>query len=207
MPCHHKFYDDLYIDYAKDWKPDTLIVGTFNPEWPEDNYAEWFYGRTDNNYFWEVLPALYNKETLRKESVDSWKSFCKDNKIALTDLISEIKRADRNNANHYDLIASFSDKNIEVNFVGENDLVTVDIVRILQENKSIKYVYLTRSAQKQPWRRLWKPVKVFCNQNGLTVKELLTPSGYAFYKYSKKERKQFNSLSDFITGRWRDKWH
>lgn len=207
MPCRHKFYDNLYIEYAKDCKPITLIVGTFNPEWPEKNYAQWFYGRTENNFFWEVLPGLYNTENLRDEPVDRWKSFCKDNKIALTDLIAEIKTADRNNANHYDLIASYSDKNIEENFAGENDLVTVDIVRILQENKSIKYVFLTRGAQKQPWRSLWKPVKEFCKQNGIIVKELLTPSGYAFYQYSKKEREQFDSLSDFITGKWRNKFH
>jgi len=45
MACYHKFIDDLYIDYAKDWKPEILIVGTFNPEWADNNSANWFYGR------------------------------------------------------------------------------------------------------------------------------------------------------------------
>jgi hypothetical protein len=54
MPCPHKFQKCLNLDKL-DFAPETLIVGTFNPAWPEDNYAEWFYGRTGNNYFWDVL--------------------------------------------------------------------------------------------------------------------------------------------------------
>jgi hypothetical protein len=60
MACNHKFKDDLTIDYAKDWNPTTLIVGTFNPEWTDNNSADWFYGRTENNYFWSVTTSLWN---------------------------------------------------------------------------------------------------------------------------------------------------
>lgn len=39
MPCPHKFQEDLNLDKI-DFKPETLIQGTFNPTWPEGNYAE-----------------------------------------------------------------------------------------------------------------------------------------------------------------------
>lgn len=45
MPCNHKFQEDLNLERL-DFKPTTLIVGTFNPEWPDGNQAQWFYGRT-----------------------------------------------------------------------------------------------------------------------------------------------------------------
>jgi len=57
MACNHKFKKYLKLEKL-DFIPETLIVGTFNPAWPAGNYAEWFYGRTSNNYFWEVLPNL-----------------------------------------------------------------------------------------------------------------------------------------------------
>lgn len=205
MPCRHKFYEDLYIEYAKDWKPTTLIVGTFNPEWPEKNYAQWFYGRTENNLFWTVLPGVYNQQSLICSNKDSWFSFCKENKIALTDLISCIKTADVSNEDHYSIVASYSDASIAKHFSQNEDLELVDIVNILKENPSIKHVYLTRSANSGLWKKLWEPVREYCIQNGINVNELLTPSGYARIKYFKENRSQFDTLSSFIISKWNDK--
>lgn len=66
MPCQHKFLNDLDLSYVRElgYTPTTLIVGTFNPAWPE-HPAPWFYGRTHDahgnpsNRFWHVLPELY----------------------------------------------------------------------------------------------------------------------------------------------------
>lgn len=41
MACRHKFIDYLNLDNL-DFDPTTLIVGTFNPEWPDGNHAECF---------------------------------------------------------------------------------------------------------------------------------------------------------------------
>lgn len=207
MPCNHKFQNDLYIEYAKDWTPSTLIVGTFNPEWPAKNYAVWFYGRTENNLFWSVLPKLYNSKSLICSYKNDWVEFCRDNKIALTDLISCIKTADITNHNHYSIIASYSDSSIAKYFSKEEDFELVDIVKILKENPSIKNVYLTRKADSGLWKRLWKPVKEYGLANNLYVKEILTPSGNARFQYTTAIKVQFDTLSDFIVDEWKKKWH
>jgi len=41
MPCFHKFLNYLNLE-TLDFEPTTLIVGTFNPEWPIGNNAMWF---------------------------------------------------------------------------------------------------------------------------------------------------------------------
>lgn len=84
MACNHKFIDYLNLDRI-DFEPNVLMIGTFNPEWPEDNYAEWFYGRTNNNYFWETLPRIFQESSLRNENHLEWKNFCFRNQIAITD--------------------------------------------------------------------------------------------------------------------------
>jgi hypothetical protein len=38
MACIHKFKNFLRLEKL-DFKPETLIVSTFNPAWPEGNYA------------------------------------------------------------------------------------------------------------------------------------------------------------------------
>src|SRR4051812_31067835 len=114
MPCDHKFKEDLDIGYAKDWTPSTLIIGTFNPEWTDNNLADWFYGRTENNYFWSVLPQVYDQSSMLCKSKNDWQFFCKENKIAITDLIRSIRTA--NYEQHRKVISGFSDKAIEDNF-------------------------------------------------------------------------------------------
>jgi len=52
MACNHKFIEYLNLENL-DFEPTTLIVGTFNPEWPAGNQAEWFYGRTHNQDYME----------------------------------------------------------------------------------------------------------------------------------------------------------
>jgi len=109
MPCIHKFKN--YLDLGKlDFEPKTLIIGSFNPALPTGNSAEWFYGRTDGNCFWDVLPGLYNQPSLQHATPDQWKQFCHDHKIALTDLISAIDDADPLKKEHFKILAGFSDK-------------------------------------------------------------------------------------------------
>lgn len=39
MPCNHKFLEFLNLEKL-DFTPTTLIVGTFNPEWPDTNQGK-----------------------------------------------------------------------------------------------------------------------------------------------------------------------
>jgi hypothetical protein len=206
MPCLHKFRHYLDLENLN-FLPTTLIIGTFNPSWPTDNYAQWFYGRTDNNNFWNVLPRIYNEESLINANVERWKSFCRRQLIAITDLISCIEDADFALDQHNNWLKDYSDKNIAEKFQRHS---FIEIVQLLQNNPSIKNVYLTRGIGDTFWRRKWIPVRNYCNQKNIHCEELLTPSGFAFYQQGRHNKlypeNQLN-LSDFIFAKWKDKWH
>lgn len=205
MPCPHKFQKYLNLENL-DFAPETLIVGTFNPAWPEDNYAEWFYGRFRNNHFWDVLPRVYGKPSLIESNPLEWKMFCKENRIAITDLISQISDADHTNPEHHKILKSYSDKKIASQF---KEFRFVDIPAILYHHSSIKNVYLTRSMGETFWKRLAMPIKQTCAEKGIGFTPLMTPSGYAFYqqgKYNKCNPKNLLSIEEFIFTKWTDSW-
>lgn len=207
MSCKHKFYTELKLAHV-DYEPETLIVGTFSPEWPADNIAEWFYGRTDESLFWDVLPRVYGRESLLNNSVAEWRQFCKDQKIALTDLISEIEDADVASKKHQKMLGGFSDKAIMHNF---DDFDFTNIVSLLQKHSSIKNVYLTRGITEAFWRHLWSPVMRYTNSNGLHERILLTPDDSATYQYEAYTTANpdivMPALSDYLVMRWKEVWH
>jgi hypothetical protein len=207
MPCNHKFQKYLNLD-SLDFEPTTLIVGTFNPEWPEHNTAEWFYGRTDTCYFWDILPRLYGEQSLLNAHTTEWKQFCKDKKIALTDLISAIDDAEQNNKAHNRMLGGFSDDAIEYNFDG---FEFVSIAGLLKRNPSIQHVYLTRTITDAFWRHLWNPVAHYCNHNKLSERKLLTPTTEAAFHHEQHNRDQpgdtVQRLEDYVLRRWSKEWH
>lgn len=201
MACIHKFSGNLNLENL-DFLPATLIVGTFNPGWDNlGNYAEWFYGRVRNNYFWDVLPRLHGEATLRQAQPAQWQAFCQKYRIALTDLIYSIEDASYDNAAHADYLKSYSDCLISKHF---KLFCPVDILNILTRYPAITQVYLTRSINDRFWRQLWQPVIDFCLIHGIKCQTLLTPSGSARFQIPKGSK---ISLSDFIFGHWRDNWH
>ena len=96
MACEHKFIADLQLQYV-DWEVKTIFIGTFNPDWKEcaNNNATWFYGRTQRNEFWEILPLIHKQPSLIDGDRNSWSEFCRKNKIAITDILSRINDADQ----------------------------------------------------------------------------------------------------------------
>lgn len=204
MPCEHKFKRHLNLQKLN-FVPETLIVGTFNPN-IEGNKAEWFYGRFDNN-FWDVLPRLYGEKSMRCSTTSEWKSFCKEHKIAITDLICSIEDADMNRKEDVARLKTFSDKSIANDF---KKYEFTEIDKLLAKNRSIKNVYFTRGVSETFWKKLWKPVEKYCNENGFHEAKLITPSGYAFYqqaKYNKLYPTEPLSLEDYILQDWKSKWH
>jgi len=189
-----------------DFQPTTLIVGTFNPTWPENNQAQWFYGRTQNNYFWDVLPRLYGEQSLLNANPDEWKQFCSRHKIAITDLISCI--GDANRPENDAAMGGYSDERIANDFHEHN---FVNIVALLEDHPTIKNVYLTRGNAPTFWARLWRPIRRYCNLQKLHENTLLTPSGYAFYQHGRYNNtnpdQQIPNLGDFILRSWQQKWH
>jgi len=207
MACLNKFHNDLHLGHL-DFEPTTLIVGTFDPEWPEGSAGEWFYGRAANNYFWHVLPRLYGEASLINATSDEWKQFCHDKKIAITDLISAIEDADPADPEHNKILASLSDKAIVFNF---DDFVYVNIVQILKSRPSIKNVYLTRGITEAFWKHLWNPVTQYCNLNGLHERILLNPSDSALYQHEAYNTEYPDDaiplLEDYLLMRWKQEWH
>jgi hypothetical protein len=206
MPCNHKFQQHLNLERI-DFKPNTLIVGTFNPAWPAWNEAQWFYGRTNNNNFWDVLPRLYDEESLINAQPEDWRSFCHEKKIAITDLISCITDAQENDQDHAEMLGSYSDMAIANNFL-EFDFT--NIVSILENHPTIRNVYLTRGVGPTFWKRQWRPIKNYCEHNDLRATALLTPSGYAYYQQGRYNNQNPNTqlnLQDFILMKWSANWH
>jgi len=207
MACFHKFHD--FLDLKRiDFEPVTLIVGTFSPAWPDSNTAEWFYGRTANNYFWDVLPRLYNEPSLINATPAEWKQFCHNKQIAITDLISSIDDAMPGDIKHSKILGGFSDEAIEHNF---DDINYVNIVQLLRHHPTIKQVYFTRGLTDAFWRHLWNPVAHYCNHNGIRERKLLTPSENAMYQYeaynNQHPEDQKLTLADYILTRWHEEWH
>jgi hypothetical protein len=207
MPCIHKFSDYLYLNKV-DFEPETLIIGTFNPSWPQNNYANWFYGRTDKNNFWDVLPRLYSNTSLINNSHNDWKLFCSKNKIAITDLIYSVDDALPDNKEHQKWLSDYSDKNIAEKF---HRHTCVDIISLIAKYSSIRNVYLTRSANEKFWKEKWKPIAKYCSEKNIASTCLLTPSGYAFYQLgaynNKNPSKRIEKLEDYILREWKAKWH
>jgi hypothetical protein len=206
MPCDHKFLPEL--DLTKiDFEPTTLIVGTFIPAWPANN-AEWFYGRTASSYFWDVLPRLYGAASLINTTPTEWKQFCRDKKIAITDLISSIDDAEPDNPEHNNILTGYSDKAIAYHF---DDFSFVNIVQILKRQPTIRNVYLTRGITEAFWRHAWNPVMQYCNLNHLHERRLLHPSGedavYQQEAYNKQHpENQILLQEDYILMRWQEEW-
>ncbi len=208
MSCQHKFYKDLHLEHI-DFEPTTLIVGTFDPKWPADNTAEWFYGRIKDSCFWDVLPRLYGEASLINAGPAEWKRFCRNKQIALTGLISSIDDADPANPAHKRMLGGFHDNAIIHNF---EDLNYVNIVQLLQRHPTIRNVYITRSITEAFWRHLWNPVMHYCNANSLYERKLPDPSDEdASYQHKAHNRDNpgdlIPTLEDYILKRWKQEWH
>ena len=210
MACEHKFRKYLNLEKL-DFEPTTLIIGTFNPAWPTENKAEWFYGRTRNNYFWDVLPRIYNADlNLRKEGkLGEWKSFCRTHRIAITDLLESIEDADPNNEEHQMILKTYSDASIHDYF---QNFTFTEILYLLKIHKSITNVYLTRSADDDTiFSQRWKAIKDYCGHNSkYHIVDLLTPSASARFQikeYKKNHPGLKEPLRNFIFDNWKSKWH
>lgn len=216
MPCNHKFSEYLNLEML-DFEPTTLIVGTFNPQWPADNNAEWFYGRThnahgtQNNNFWDVLPRLFiDEHTLIDVEPAEWKSFCSRKKIAITDLISSIEDADQENPEHVNFMRGYADNVIAAEF---EEHVFVDIILLLQNNPTIRNVYITNGVNGAFWNNIWNPVINYCNQNIIICRKLLTPSRNARFSLFAHNRNNPNNqysmdnLNDYILMKWMQVWN
>jgi hypothetical protein len=201
MACHHKFIDDLTLKKI-DFIPTKLFIGTFNPGWDcLDNKAEWFYGRTQNNYFWDLFPRLFQHEPLRSMNCVEWKIFCSLKNVALTDLITTIDDADDRLENHRECLKTYDDTKI----AKFKEFTFTDIVRILKDNHKIKEVYLTRQSDSGKfWDKAWSPISSHCTENKIKCKMLRSPSKSSRFSMTKGSGLK---LPEFIYDDWIGKYY
>jgi len=212
MSCDHKFINDLNLERT-DFEPSTLIVGSFYPQWPENN-TEWFYGQTHDastkriNHFWDILPRIYGEPGLMDASPAEWKQFCHEKKLAITCLIRSIDDADPNDPAHAKILASIDDQAIVWRF---DDFIFINITDILRKHPTIRNVYLTRGITEAFWRHAWNPVMQYCKLNGLHERRLLSPTAQSRYQHetynNENPDKQIALLEDYILMRWQQEWH
>lgn len=207
MPCYHKFQEYLNLDRI-DFEPETLIIGTFNPAWPQGNNAEWFYGRTRNNYFWDVLPRIHNSSlNLRKHGAHAWKTFCHDNRIALTDIITSINDANEDNEEHQAILRTYLDQTIADYF---EDFTFTNIVDLLVHHPTISSVYFTRQPGINLFDQQWELVRKYAAKNGKNAINLITPSASARFQirqYRLENPQDKTPLRNYIFREWENAWH
>lgn len=140
MPCTHRF-DKQLVPY---WPCKYLFVGTFNPSWnfPNSQQAEYFYGRTQHNYFWDLVPELWGQSRMRGGTAENdWIPFLQDKRIGITDIIHEITDADENNPVHVERLKKMRDPDL----VKFEQIVwhTDAILRFISESRPMAIFFTT----------------------------------------------------------------
>lgn len=186
------FYSENAILKNKDFKPEVVFLGTFNPKTDEkSNPANFFYGR---NWFWPLLFSIaqdsdekfYQRRTKKANgpNLDDILDFITEYKLSFADLICEVLPEVKKEQyciagnkiiyqnNFYDLI-------------NDNDLAKLDkkelvkwnrdIVDYIKQNPSIENVYFTRKYNKAFSTTLDK-IESILRDRGLEIKYLYTPS-------------------------------
>jgi hypothetical protein len=215
MPIQHKFIQTNFgsgfethnaILDTTPYKPEVMIVGTFNPGTPGANFADFFYGR---NYFWTgfknlfihnnviiqnrrmptngILPPAVLNPTL-PEILD----LCKKLKLTFSDLILEAFHNNNPvyqqlpndnvifNGLEFNLIQDGQNGNVgglqQINALGQVNWNTPNIIKYLCENPQIKTIYFTR----QPtgiWGAHWNMIINHKCMAGRLTTNIFTPSG------------------------------
>lgn len=216
MPVPHKFLDhDWNNGFCSEnailktdlYKPEVLIIGTNNPETPNANFADFFYGR---NFFWTAFKNLANGnlDLLNRRmpangapqfplnpTIEEVFGLCKTFKLSFADLISNVLINQNEvdflpndniilNGIEYNLINDGLNNGVgglaELNAQGEVEWNTSRIIKYLCENPQIKDIYLTR----QPlgiWAQHWNEIlENECSKNK-NFHIIYTPSGNALH--------------------------
>jgi G:T/U-mismatch repair DNA glycosylase len=175
MLVKHKFLDSYPLVGKK-----ILIIGTFNPDVP-CNGAEFFYGRA-KNYFWDLLPSMFAKESL-KGDVQKQKKFLELHDIELSDLILSVELSKED-------ICSYGDDKL-TNVIEYN---TDNILEILKKGKT-KEVYFTRKSFDKSVENIKTEIykiKDFCEKNSIKFRFLPTPARFLTEKKCQEWRECFN---------------
>jgi hypothetical protein len=214
MPIQHKFYENNYgqgfitnnaiLDITP-YEPEIIVIGTFNPNTNNDNFADFFYGR---NYFWPAFKNLFihnepllihtrmprrgGPQAVLNPTNEEILDLCINLKLTFADLISEVLHNNNPdfhllqndnvvlNGIEYNLIQDGQNGNIggleQLNALGQVNWNTLNIINFLCLNPQIKTIYFTR----QPtgiWAEQWDLIINHSCMTGKLSTNLYTPSG------------------------------
>ena len=157
----HKFKDFPIQDDAS-----ILILGTFNPD-VEKNEAEFFYGRS-RNYLWELLPKMFDLESMKNSNVETKKAFIQKYKIGFVDLIETLEVDSGQEANYYD---NYIDSKVK-NWANVTDLIL--------SLPSLKQVFFTRQtfAGIPKIKEQIDKIQLRCRENNIEFHCLPTPARF-----------------------------
>ena len=187
MACKHRFLGyHAEGSLLPDWPVAYLFIGTFNPGWDFDKgeHAPYFYGRTRNNYFWDLLPMLWGQSPLRQAPVSRWLAFLQAQRIGLTDMITSIQDADPHNPLHVRWLQDRSDSNL-VRF----RQLTYHTAAIKQymaiHHAHLKGIFVTNKKAPGPIEAEIQQVAAAAQRYQLPFVRLMTPSGAARFHLPK----------------------
>lgn len=225
MPIKHKFYQKNFgngfatnnaILSATPYKPEVMFLGTFNPDTPNANFADFYYGR---NYFWTALSNLFisNSLVLRKRrmpqngnppavldpTLSEIFEICSRLKLTFSDLVVEVLHKGnpeytfKNNDNvifnqhEFNLIQDGQKDQVgglaQLNFIRQVNWNTQNIINYLCDNPQIKSIYFTR----QPigiWADQWQQIVNHKCMYGRLATNIFTPSGQGKPVFHSMER-------------------
>jgi hypothetical protein len=213
MPITHKFFQKNFLNGFQTnnailditpYKPEVMIIGTFNPDTPNGN-ADFFYGR---NYFWPALKNLFilngivllrrripqrgNLPAILNPTLFEIFELCKNLKLTFSDLIFETLH---NNNPAYQLLQNghiiFNNQEFnliqdeqngvigglqELDAIGQVHWNTQNIINYLCANPQIKQIYFTRRPT-GIWNLHWNAIVNHHCMVGRRLTNIFTPSG------------------------------
>lgn len=214
MPIQHKFYQTNFsngfethnaiLDITP-YKPEVMIVGTFNPDTPNANFADFFYGR---NFFWTAFKNLFihnavvisnrrmppngNPPAILNPTLLEIFDLCRKLKLTFSDLVLEVLHNNSPvyqvlpndnvifNRVEYNLIQDGQNENVgglqQLNALGQVNWNTQNIITYLCNNPQINTIYFTRRPT-GIWATQWNQIINHNCMTGRLKTNIFTPSG------------------------------
>lgn len=214
MPIQHKFYQTNFgngfethnaILDVTPYKPEVMFVGTFNPDTPNANFADFFYGR---NFFWTAFKNLFihnavvipNRRmppngippAILNPTLQEIFDLCRKLKLTFSDLVLEVLHNNSPvyqllpndnvifNGVEYNLIQDGQNGNVgglqQLNAFGQVNWNTQNIITYLCDNPQIKTIYFTRRPT-GIWAAQWNQIINHNCMTGRFTTNIFTPSG------------------------------
>lgn len=164
MLIYHRFSDRILSADAE-----IVIVGTFNPETPE-NKADFFYGR-QQNYLWKLLPEAFGRYSLKNSTKEEKALFMTQHKIEFIDLI---KAVDVEKPGNY-----------RDDYIDSNVIEWTNVVDELKQLPGLRKVCVTRKTFSgvPNIRKQLQEIEAYCEHNKIRFQYLITPArGYTTQK-------------------------